>query len=87
MVSALMGLVRREKCNEDGCEEMPTSTWQKTGIPVIIGVVLFFLVFLVLFFIVRKRRLQTKKDEEAASGKIDLDDMEERAAFKSGRKT
>lgn len=85
--SALLSLVRRAKCDEDGCEEMPVSTWQKTGIPVIIGVVLFIIVFVVMFLIVRKRRIQTKKREEEAGRKIDLDDVEDRAAFRAGRKT
>lgn len=38
-------------------------------------------VFLVLFVIIRKRRIQNRKNEEAAIGKIDLDDVEDRAAF------
>jgi len=65
---------------------MPTSTWVKTGIPVIISVVLFLLVFVVLFVIVRKRRLQNRKADEAAAGKIDLDDVEDRAAFNANKK-
>ncbi|KAK5087366.1 hypothetical protein LTR70_002145 [Exophiala xenobiotica] len=85
--SALFSLFRRAKCDEDGCEEMPVSQWQKTGIPVIIGVVLFIIAFVVMFLIVRKRRLQTKKKEEEAGRKIDLDDVEDRAAFRAGRKT
>jgi len=40
-----------------------------------------------MFLIVRKRRLQTKKKEEEAGRKIDLDDVEDRAAFRAGRKT
>lgn len=83
----LFTLVRRGKCTEDGCEEMPTSTWEKTGIPVIISVVLFIIVFTVLFLIVRKRRQQVRKDEEAAAGKIDLEDVEDRAVFRAGLKT
>lgn len=34
-----------------------------------------------MFVIVRKRRIQNKKREEEAVGKIDLDDVEDRAAF------
>ncbi|KAJ9648638.1 hypothetical protein H2198_010996 [Neophaeococcomyces mojaviensis] len=82
----LAHFTKREQCNEEGCEEMPTSTWEKTGIPVIISVVLFFLAFTVLFVIVRKRRLQNRKADEAAAGKIDLDDVEDRAAFRANRK-
>lgn len=42
---------------------------------------LFFAVFVVLFFIVRKRRVIVKKREEEAAMKIDLDDVEDRAAY------
>lgn len=42
---------------------------------------LFLAVFVVMFIIVRKRRIQNKKREEEAVGKIDLDDVEDRAAF------
>lgn len=68
---------------------MPVSNWQKTGIPVIIGVVLFIIVFVALFFIVRRKRQQTKKREADEAAKIDLDDVEDRAAFRAqaGRKT
>lgn len=47
---------------------------------------LFSVVFAVLFFIVRKKRQQTKRDEESAQQKIDMDDNEERAAFRMSNK-
>jgi hypothetical protein len=42
---------------------------------------LFLAVFIVMFIIVRKRRIQYKKREEDEAGKIDMDDVEDRAAF------
>lgn len=77
---------KRGQCNDEGCAELPTSTFVKTGVPVIIGSILFVLVFIVLFIIVRKRRMQTRREEEAAQAKIDMDDVEDRAAFRAGRK-
>lgn len=74
-----------QKCTEDACAELPVSTWQKTGIPVIISLVLFSIVFAVLFYIVRKKRQSAKKQEEEAQAKIDMDDMEERASFRAGK--
>lgn len=47
---------------------------------------LFLCVFIILFVIVRKRRVQTRKAEEAAARKIDLDDVEDRAAYAIMRK-
>jgi len=83
---ALSSLLKRAECTADGCEEMPTSTWEKTGIPVLISVVLFFVVFAVLFVIIRQKRQRTRRAEEAAQGKIDLEDVEDRAAFTAGRR-
>lgn len=82
----LFSLIKRNNCPPEGCPAMPVSTWEKTGIPVLISLVLFAVVFAVLFFIIRRKRQQTKKDEEAAQQKIDMDDVEERAAFRASSK-
>lgn len=77
---SILNLVKRQ-CTDEGCAEMPTSTWEKTGIPVLISLILFLAVFIVMFVIVRRRRIQNRKREEEAVGKIDMDDVEDRAAF------
>jgi len=69
-------LHKRAKCinnaEVDGCEKY-TSQFLTTGVPLIIGLSLFFILGIVLFVIVRRKRRRTAAEEAQKNREIDDD--------------